>query len=94
MHRAGIAEGINSPHKITYNLSALVAYSIYLSQMVGGVHGVKDGNKNLRVNKRGYALERLISMEGKVSDCVSKGRRSRRHGFCGPRLLREPRWFV
>ena len=36
MHGAGIAEDINRPHKIAYSPSALVAYSIYLSQM-GGV---------------------------------------------------------
>ena len=58
------------------------------------MHGVKDGNKNLRINKSVCVLGRLISMEGKVSDCVSKGRRSQMHRFCGPGLLRELRWFV
>lgn len=76
MHRSGIAEDINSPHEITYNPSALVAYSIYFSQMAGGVHAVKDRSKNLRVNKRVCALGRLISMERKVPGCLSKGRRS------------------
>lgn len=36
------------------------------------MYGVKDGNMNLRINKGGGVLGRLISMEGKVSDCISK----------------------
>lgn len=58
------------------------------------MHRVKDGNKNLRVNKRVCALGRLISMAWKGSDCVSEGRRLGMHRFCGPGLLRELRWFV